>query len=161
MSNILDSIDKSILIALQKDGRLANAVLAKQNNLAPSSMLSRVRRLESKGIIKSYRAVLDPKQLGYHIQAIIMITLDQHQVGSIDAFEDHIRKINEVKEGYHITGRYDYMLIAVLRDIDHLNEMIKQHLTKIPGLMRQETFLIFSSLKQDEGYSLEYVDDKK
>ncbi len=158
MSNILDPIDKRILEALQKDGRLANAVLAKQNNLAPSSMLSRVRRLESKGIIKSYRAVLDPKELGYNIQAVIMITLDQHQVGSIEAFEEHIRSIHEVKEGYHITGRYDYMLLAVLRDIDHLNEMIKQQLTKVPGMMRQETFLIFNALKQDEGYSLEYVE---
>ena len=50
----LDQIEKNILESLQDNGRITNVELAKANNLAPSSMLERVRRLESRGIIKDF-----------------------------------------------------------------------------------------------------------
>jgi DNA-binding Lrp family transcriptional regulator len=86
-----------------------------------------------------------------------MINLSQHQVQSISSFEEQLINIPEVKVGYHITGRYDYVLQVVLRDIDHLATLIKNTLSKLPGLQRQETFLIFSSIKEESGYSLDYA----
>ena len=120
-------------------------------------MLNRVKNLKEKGIIKSYRAIIDPKAIGYTVQALIMINLAQHQIQSITDFEDRVLAIPEVKTGFHITGRYDYCLHVVLRDIDHLAQLIKNTLSKLPGLERQETFLIFSSIKEEGGYSLDYA----
>ncbi len=154
----MDAIDRKIVDTLQQNGRITNVELARMNDLAPSSMLARVRRLEERGIITGYRAVLDPKALGYTVMAIVMINLDQHQAGSIAAFEERVRSIPEVKMGYHITGRYDYMLQVVVRDIDHLGELIKHTLAGIPGLERQETFLMFSAIKDDGGYSMAYLE---
>lgn len=150
-------LDKSILETLQRRADISNKELANMNDLAESSMLNRVNKLKEKGIITSYRAVINPKAIGYTVQALVMINLSQHQIQSIDSFEQRVAQIPEVKVAYHITGRYDYVLHVVLRDIDHLADLIKNTLSRLPGLDRQETFLIFSSLKEDEGYSLDYV----
>ncbi len=153
----MDFTDKKIIASLQNNGRMTNVDLARLNDLAPSSMLERVRRLEEKGIIKGYRAMVDPKALGYTVQAMVMINLDRHQAGPIDMFEDKIRSVPEVKACYHLTGQYDYIVHLVVRDIDHLGETVKHTLAAIDGVEKQETFLALSVIKDDEGYSLERV----
>lgn len=156
----MDAIDKKIVHCLQKQGRMTNVELARLNELAPSSMLERVRRLEERGVIKGYRAVVDPKSLGFTVEAMVMINLDRHQAGPIDEFEDRIRAVPEVKACWHITGRYDYLVHLVVRDIDHLGTMVKHVLASIKGVEKQETFLVLSTTKHDEGYSLESMSEK-
>ncbi|MBO5753359.1 MAG: Lrp/AsnC family transcriptional regulator [Proteobacteria bacterium] len=153
----MNQLDKNILEILQRDASISNKELAAKNGLAESSMLNRVKNLKEKGIITSYRAVINPKAIGYTVQALIMINLCQHQIQSIASFEERIIQIPEVKVGYHITGRYDYALHVVLRDIDHMASLIKNTLSKLPGLERLETCLIFSSIKEEQGYSLDYA----
>jgi Lrp/AsnC family leucine-responsive transcriptional regulator len=157
----MDSIDKKILETLQQRGRITNVELAKRNNLSPSSMLERVRRLEEKGAIKGYRADLDPAALGYRVQAMVLITLSRHQMGSIDTFEESIRAIREVGACYHLTGQYDYLVHLIVRDIDHLGVVIKHTIGKIAGVEKQETFLVLSTVKSNAGFSLEYMADEE
>lgn len=151
----MDRTDRKILGALQEKGRISNVELARMNDMAPSSMLERVRRLEDRGIIKGYRAELDPKQLGYHVAAMVMLNLDRHQATGIEDFEASIREVPEVKACYHLAGRYDYILHVVVRDIDHLGQLVKHTLGAIRGLEKQETFLLLSTVKEDSGLSLE------
>jgi Lrp/AsnC family leucine-responsive transcriptional regulator len=151
----MDKIDRNIIKALQENGRITNVELARMNDLAPSSMLERVRRLEEKGVIKGYRAVLDPKSIGLEIQAMVMIQLDRHQTTPIDQFEDTVRSFPEVRSCYHLTGRYDYMLHVVVRDIDHLGEFLKHGLASISGAEKFETFLALSTIKEDHGFGIE------
>ncbi|MBQ4358655.1 MAG: Lrp/AsnC family transcriptional regulator [Proteobacteria bacterium] len=153
----MNQLDKNILETLQRQADISNKELASRHNMAESSMLNRVKNLKEKGVIKGYRAIINPKAIGYNVQALIMINLSQHQMQSIASFEEKLIQIPEVKVGYHITGRYDYALHVVLRDIDHLATLLKDTLSKLPGLDRQETFLIFSSIKEENGYSLEYA----
>ena len=153
----MNQLDKNILEILQRDASISNKDLAARNGLAESSMLNRVKNLKEKGIITSYRAVINPKAIGYTVQALVMINLCQHQMQSIASFEEKLIQIPEVKVGYHITGRYDYALHVVLRDIDHMAALIKDTLSKLPGLERLETCLIFSSIKEEQGYSLDYA----
>jgi Lrp/AsnC family leucine-responsive transcriptional regulator len=148
----MDAIDRNIIEALQKNGRMTHVELARLNDLSPSSMSERVRRLEDIGIIKGYRGVLEPKAVGLRVEAMVMINLDRHQAGSIDAFEDRVRAVPEVKACWHLTGRYDYMVHVVVRDIDHLGTLIKHGLARIAGVEKQETFLILSTVREDEGY---------
>lgn len=151
----MDATDKRIIATLQRQGRMTNVELARMNDLAPSSMLERVRRLEERGVIKGYRAVLDPKQLGYLVEALVMVTLDRHQASPIDDFESGVLEVPEVKACYHLTGRYDYMLHVAVRDIDHLGDLVKHTLAAIGGVEKQETFLILTTIKEDSGYALE------
>ena len=84
----MNQLDKKILETLQRQSDISNKDLAAMNNLAESSMLNRVKNLKEKGIIKAYRAVIDPKAIGYQVQALIMINLSQHQIQSIASFEE-------------------------------------------------------------------------
>ena len=147
--------DRRILATLQTNGRTSNVELARANKLAPSSMLERVRRLEDRGVIGGYRAVLDPNKLGYQVEALVMIVLDRHQVSGIDDFESGVAAIPEVRACFHVAGRYDYILQVAVRDIEHLGELVKHRLGALGGVEKQETFLVLSTVKEDQGYSLE------
>lgn len=151
----MDRTDFSIIASLQGQGRLTNVELARMNRLAPSTTLERVRRLEERGVIRGYRALLDPIALGYHVQALVMVTLNRHEAVSIDTFEDSVKTVPEVKACFHLTGQYDYMLHVVVRDIDHLREIVTKNLAGLRGIEKQETFLVLSTVKEDEGYILD------
>ncbi|MCK4413519.1 MAG: Lrp/AsnC family transcriptional regulator [Candidatus Eisenbacteria sp.] len=153
----MDQLDRRLLSALQDQGRTPNVELARTLALAPSTTLERVRRLEERGVIKGYRAILDQQALGLKIQALVLINLDHHQAGPIEAFEDRVRAVPEVLACYHLTGRHDYMLHVVVRDIDHLREVVKHRLATIVGVDKQETLLVLSTVKENEGYALDTI----
>ncbi len=150
----MDAIDNKIIKLLQANARITNVELAKANNMAPSSMLDRVRRLEERGIIKGYTTLLDPQKIGVGVEAIVMICLGRHQERSIDTFEDNVRSIPEVRACWHVAGRYDYALLVAVRDIEHLGDLIKHELSSIPGIEKQETFLTLATVKEDRGIAI-------
>jgi Lrp/AsnC family transcriptional regulator, leucine-responsive regulatory protein len=151
----MDDVDRKLLRALQTNGRISNADLARLVDLAPSSTLDRVRKLEERGVIRGYRGMLDPPALGFQVQAMVLISLDRHQAGPIDEFEARVRAVPEVVTCLHVTGRYDYMLHVVVRDIDHLRDLLTHCLGAIRGVEKQETFLVLSTVKEDQGFPLE------
>jgi len=150
----MDAVDNKIIELLQANARITNVELARANNMAPSSMLDRVRRLEERGVIKGYTTLLDPQKIGVSVEAIVMICLGRHQERSIDTFEDSVRAIPEVRACWHVAGRYDYALLVAVRNIEHLGELIKRELSSIPGIEKQETFLTLSTVKEDRGVSI-------
>jgi Lrp/AsnC family leucine-responsive transcriptional regulator len=151
----LDNIDRHTLKALQKDGRKKNYELAKETGLAPSTMLDRVKKLEDKGIIKGYRAVMDPEKLGLKAQGFACISLDRHQVKDIEILENEIKKIPNVRACYHITGRFDYLLHVVALELGDLGEFIKEKLATIPGMGKIETFIVYAEVKPDQGWPID------
>jgi len=157
----IDSIDLAILAALQTNGRITNAELARHVQLAPSSTLERVRRLEERGYIRGYRAVLDPAALGFDVRAVVLINLAGHQAGPIERFEAQVRDLPEVTLCLHVTGRYDYLLHVVVRDMEHLRQLITRDLAAIAGVQKQETFLVLATAKHDDGYALPSLDAKR
>jgi Lrp/AsnC family leucine-responsive transcriptional regulator len=155
----VDQTDRRILEILKTQGRVSNADLAREVGMAPSSMLERVRRLEERGVIRGYRAVLDPKELGYQVEAVVMINLGRHAQDRIEDFEAEVAAIAEVKTCSHVTGRYDYILHLAARDIDHLRDLVKHRLGALGGVEKQETFLVLSTVKEDQGYALQPLFD--
>jgi len=151
----MDNIDRHALQALQRDGRKKNSELAKETGLAPSTMLDRIKKLESKGILKGYRAVLDPQKIGLKAQGFACISLDRHQVKNIELLENEIKEIPCVRACYHITGRFDYLLHVVAPDISDLGYLIKEKLATIPGMGKIETFIVYSEVKPDQGWPLD------
>jgi Lrp/AsnC family leucine-responsive transcriptional regulator len=151
----LDTIDRHTLKALQKDGRKKNYELAKETGLAPSTMLDRVKKLEDKGIIKGYRAVMDPEKLGLKAQGFACISLDRHQVKDIEILENEIKNIPNVRACYHITGRFDYLLHVVALELGDLGDLIKEKLATIPGMGKIETFIVYAEVKPDQGWPID------
>ena len=85
MANQVDSLDEQILAALQENGRLTMKSLAEQVGLSSPAMIERVRRLEERGVISGYRAVVAPAALGRPISALIAATVDRPRSGSVQS----------------------------------------------------------------------------
>ncbi len=117
-------------------------------------MLERVRRLEERGYFKGFRALLNPKKLGYGVQALVSVSLAAYRTKTIHPFEEGVRRIPYVRVCYHVSGRFDYILLVVARDVDHLGALVKQQIASLPGVDRTETFIVFSEIKSDEGYPI-------
>jgi len=147
----MDALDRKILIALQQSGRKSNAEMARELGVAPSTILERIRRLEENRQILGYRALIDPEALGLAVQGFVSVTLDRHDKEYIRKFEEGIQNIAHVRACYHVTGRFDYLLYVVARDLAHLGELVKERIASIGGIGKVETFLLFSEVKSDQG----------
>ena len=154
----VDDLDRDILVTLQREGRMSNLALARQLELSPSAMLGRVRRLEESGAIRGYRAVVDPAALGIHVQAVVAVRLREHSEQAIKDFEAAVKGITGVRACYHVTGQFDMLMWLALRDLDHLSQMIRGDLARIPGVMQLETMLILSESVGDDGWPV-FADD--
>ena len=153
----MDQIDRKILSALQSDARRKNTDIARDLGLAPSSTLERVRRLEERGLFKSFRAIIDPEELGLAVQALVSVTLSQHSTETIRPFEEAVRAIPYVLVCYHVTGRSDYFLHIVAKNLKHLGVLVKDYLAAIKGVGTTETFLVFSEIKSNQGFPLDEI----
>ncbi len=147
----MDEIDRSILKALQKNGRQKHNELARRLKIAQSTVSERVRRMENQGLIKGYQAIIDPPKLGYTVSAFISISLGRHEKKTIQSFEEELRAIPQIRACYHITGRYDYLLHVVAADLDGLGQLVKNVIAELPGHVNSETFVVFGNVKSDEG----------
>jgi Lrp/AsnC family leucine-responsive transcriptional regulator len=146
-SIMLDKVDKSLLRALQADGRLSNVELARKISLSPPAAHARLRRLEKDGYIRQYTAVVDREKAGYDLLCFIHISLQMHQVTQVEKFREATRKMPEVLECHHITGEYDYLLKVVLRNRKDLERFVVDKLTPIPGVARIHTSLVLVEVK--------------
>ncbi len=155
----MDDLDHKILRALQKDARRKNADLAKDLGVAPSTMLERVRRLKERGYFDGYRAIINPEKLGYTIQALISVSLSEHSTETIRPFENAVKKIPNILTCYHVTGRFDYIVHVVAKNLQHLGLIVKEKIAFIPGVGKTETFIVFSEIKKENGYPLEDFDE--
>lgn len=131
----LDRYDRQILALLQEDGRISNQDLAERIGLSPSPCLRRVRALEEAGVLTGYRALVEPKALGYSLMALIYISMDQHTPERFESFDLSIRDIPEVLECLLITGQdADYQLKVVVKDMDAYQELLLNRITRIKGV---------------------------
>lgn len=130
----LDRIDIKILNELQQNASLTNVELASRVNLSPSPCLARVRTLEKLGVIDRRIAVLDPAVLGIGVTAFIQIKLEKQIQLSLDSFTRSIDRLSEVMECYLMTGDSDYLLRVMVSDVEALEDLIVNKLSRIAGV---------------------------
>ena len=143
----LDAVDLEILRALQAEGRLTNAELARRVNLSPPAIHARVRRLEEQGVIRGYVALVDHASLGYDMLCFINIRLQVHQFEFAKQFREDIQAKPEVLECHHLTGEFDYLLKVVIKNRQDLERFVVQELTPLQGVSRIYTSLVLSEIK--------------
>ncbi len=135
----LDPIDKRLLAALQRKGRMSNAELGEAVNLSPSACHRRVQRLEAEGFILDYVALLDARKLGVPTTVFVEITLQGQADEVLDAFEKAVRRIPDVLECHLMAGTADYLLKVVAEDTEDFARIHRQHLTRLPGVRQMQS----------------------
>jgi Lrp/AsnC family leucine-responsive transcriptional regulator len=121
MTNQVDSLDEQILAALQENGRLTMKSLAEQVGLSSPAMIERVRRLEERGVISGYRAIVAPAALGRPISALIAATVDRRDQ---EAFSRQVQEQAAVAEVHRTTGDATHLVKVNVPDMATLEKIV-------------------------------------
>ncbi|MBN1966092.1 MAG: Lrp/AsnC family transcriptional regulator [Anaerolineae bacterium] len=143
----LDDVDRRILELLQEQGRISNADLARHTGLSAPAIHARIRRLEEKGVIRAYVALLEREAVGFDMLCFINVSIQIHQPDAVAAFREAIQHMPQVLECYHVTGEYDYLLKVVIRNRKDLERFVVDQLTPVPGIAHIHTSLALAEVK--------------
>ena len=135
----IDQIDRRILKALQRGGRMSHAEMSEKVNLSPSACHRRVQRLEKEGIIRDYVALLDARKIGRKTTVFVEITLSAQADEVLDAFEKAVARIPDVLECHLMAGSADYLLKVVAADTDDFAAIHRRHLASLPGVQTMQS----------------------
>ena len=155
MSSTLEPIDRKILTALQKDGRLTNQALSAEIGLSTSPCWRRVRQLEDIGVIKSYTATLDRRQIGLGVLAFVRVKIDSHNEAEAEAFSRDVLKLNEVVACYSIAGDADFLLQVVAADLDSYADFAMTVVRRLPRIKEMQTTFVLKEIKPFNGFPLD------
>ncbi|GLR10389.1 AsnC family transcriptional regulator [Mixta theicola] len=144
----LDKTDRAILAELQKDGRLANNLLAEKVGLSPSPCLRRVKALEEAGIVERYVAVLNPQAVGMNLTVFVRVWLTSQDAEATDHFSREASLLPEVVECHLMVGDCDFLLRVMTTDLAAYRQFQTQHLTRIRGVKSVKTELPMQTIKQ-------------
>ena len=147
----MNDIDARILRELSSDGRLTNVALADRVGLSPSACLRRVQELERIGVIKGYRAVLDPAKTGRGFVAYLAVGLSVHTKESQEAFERSMSVAPEVRECHNITGAFEYLLRVEAEDLASYKRFHTDKLGALPQVASMTTYVVMGSPKDERG----------
>lgn len=142
----LDRTNRRILNILQKDCSITNNELAKRVGLAPATTLERVRKLENRGILQEYVALINPKSIDRDTLAFVELSLTSHTPDSVEEFNTKIMNLPEVEACYRISGDKDYLLKIRVKDIKDYDRFSFEELSKIPGIDRASTKFVLKTI---------------
>lgn len=135
----LDDIDRVLLRELVADGRATLAHLASAAGLSVSAVQSRVRRLESRGVISGYTVRVLPEAVGQHLSAFVAITpLDPSQPDDAPARLEHIR---EIESCHSVAGEDSYVLLVHVESARAL-EVLLQRIRSAANVQTRSTVIL-------------------
>ena len=143
----LDRTDKALLNALQGNARLTTAELADQVALTTSPCWRRVKMLEESGVITGYQAILSPKALGYGVTAFVSVMMESHNQEMARTFEQRLLQIPEIVACHNVSGRYDFLLEVVAKDLESFGEFAREVLQTLPAVKEIYSSFSFKSVK--------------
>ena len=142
----MDDVDRAILAVLEQHGRINNAELAARVGLSPSPCLRRVRRLEETGVIRGYRAVIDPAAVGRGLRVIAGVRLVRHGRADVVEFERAVVQLSEVVHCHHVTGNHDYLLQVEVADLPAYEDFHANRLASLPGVAAVNSYVTMKTL---------------
>lgn len=146
----MDQIDRKIVRALQKDGRMTVIDLAEHVGLSPTPCARRLDRLQRDGVITGYAAQVDPEALGFGVTIFVSVELEKQDRNEITAFEKSIRRCDEVMECYLMTGSRDILLRVAVQDLKAFDAFLENRLMQIPGIRNlRSNFALRTMVKRE------------
>ena len=143
---IIDETDARILNVLQENARETQVEIARTVGLAPSAVLERIRKLESRGVIRGYTASLDPKILGQGMLAFVAVRSEEGP--SEDTVAQQLSALPEVLEVHHVAGEDCYLVKVRVRDAEQLGVLLRTRIGRIPGVRSTRTTIVLETVKE-------------
>lgn len=146
----LDKTDLKILKILQENSKITNLDLSRRIGLSPAPTLERVKKLEKNDVILSYHAQVNPQAIDLNVQTFILVSLAWKRENALNRFLDKIKAIDEITEGYIITGEGDFLLKVICKDIPTYEQLLFKSLSQIEEIERLKTLMTLSNVKNSK-----------
>ncbi|MGB1588801.1 MAG: Lrp/AsnC family transcriptional regulator [Candidatus Poseidoniaceae archaeon] len=140
----LDDTDKAILEALCSDARLSQRQLANIVGVAQGTITNRIKKLESDGVITGYTLNLNPPSLGWEMTVMAGLCIEK---GRIMEVQEKISADNRVFAVYDVTGDWDSMVLARVKNREDLDNLTKTVFT-LDGITRSYTHVVLNTVKE-------------
>jgi DNA-binding Lrp family transcriptional regulator len=142
----LDSVARALLEELQKDARQTNKALAEKVGVAPSTCLERVRELRARGVIRGFRADVDPAAIGRPMEAILSIQQRAAHRKAIETLLEETARLPETVRVMALTGTTDFIIHVAVRDMAHLRDIVWR-LSERREVARVQSSLVFARVE--------------
>lgn len=140
MAEPLDETDLRLLDALESDGRLSMRTLAERVHISRANAYARVQRLRAEGVIRGFRADVDPAARGLGTTAYITVNLRQAEWRQV---RERLRALDGVVHIGLVGGEFDVVLLVRVQDIAHLRRLVLDEIQGMPGVRSTRTLLVF------------------
>ncbi|GLR64745.1 winged helix-turn-helix transcriptional regulator [Marinospirillum insulare] len=146
---LLDKIDLKILQALQENARISYVDLANKVGLSTTPCLERVKRLERNGIIKGYRAILNPQHLKAKLLVFVEISLETQTPEVFDEFRKAVNKLPQIQECHLVSGQFDYILKCRIPEMSAYRQLLCDVVLSLPGVKESKSYVVMEDVKED------------
>jgi Lrp/AsnC family transcriptional regulator, leucine-responsive regulatory protein len=143
---MINDTDATILELLQDNARIPQVEIARAVGLAPSAVLERIRKLEARGVIKGYAALVDARELDQPMLAFIAVRSEQPP--GDDSVAHALAQCPEVLELHHVAGDDCYLLKVRARDAEHIGQLLRHRFGRIPGVRSTRTTIVLETVKE-------------
>jgi len=143
----MDALDKKLLRLLQEDCRKTTKQYALELSLSTTAVYERIKKLEREGVITKYVALVDKEKIDKNFTVFCHVKLIQHTKANISGFEKQVVSLEEVKECYHTSGDYDYILTIHLKNMDAYREFMVNKLTTIDQIGSTQSSFVIGTVK--------------
>ena len=144
----LDRIDHQILDILQQEGRIAISELAARVNLSTTPCSERVKRLEREGIILGYHARLNPKKVDRNLLVFLEIKLSAKSGEVFEQVARNLSALPEVLECHLISGEFDYLVKARLKEMSAYRRLLGDLLKQLPASASSHSYVVMEEVKE-------------
>lgn len=150
-------IDWKILQALQRDGRMSIVELAEKVGLSKTPCTERLRKLEARGVLTGYQALINPQAVGQGHIAMVQVVMAKTTADSLGQFNAAVRGIDQIQCCFMIAGGFDYLLKIRTRDIDDYRRLMTDVIAYLPGVQQTHTYVVMESVKDSSALQLDSV----
>ncbi len=140
----LDELDRCILRILQENGRASYSEIARRLRVPESTVRLRVRKLQERGIIRKFSALINPFKAGYSIVAFIAVDVEANRIKTV---AEELSRLPEVDVLGIATGAHDILMQVTVRDLQELENFLIEKLGRIKGIRSTETSILTSVRK--------------
>lgn len=140
-------MDRAILAALSRDGRMSMADLASQVGLSKTPVQARVRRLETTGHIRGYAAIIDHARMGEGHVAFVQVKLSDTRSAALEAFNRAALQVPQIEECHMIASNFDYLLKVRTSDITAYRRVLGERISALPHVAQTSTFVAMETVK--------------
>lgn len=144
----LDAFDVKILKALSEDARISISDLSKQIGLSKTPCHARLKKLETNGFIRGYRALIDPVKLGLEHIAFVEVKLSDTRDTALQEFNRAVRAISAIEQCHMIAGGFDYLLKVRTSGIQEYRKILGETLSLLPHVAQTSTYVSMEAVKE-------------